>query len=196
MFVYCENTPVIYSDTSGNARNYCVMLTDSGGNHNPLIYRQDAYPCTRLTYGNYSATLNSCGVIATYNTLVLKGYTGHENSFPSILEDFEDLGYPLLNGRWGTWPTRIGEYMVRRGIESSRWMGFGDLDTIVQPGSILIVSIWHNKPLENGMHTFACARTEVGWDVYNRHYINRASSYKTFDDILEDDYLAYALIVY
>ena len=195
MFAYCGNNPVIYGDTSGNARTYCVMLTDSGGSHNSLIYRQDAYPCTHLTYGDCSADYNSCGVIATYNALALKGYSGYENSFSKILIDFEKLGYPWMNGYWGTYPTKIGEYMMRRGVECYRWMGFSNPDNFMKPGDVLIVSIWHHDIL-NGMHTFACVRTETGWDAYNRYYMDTAKHYNSFDDISEDDIPLYALMIF
>ena len=196
MFAYCGGNPITYNDFSGKERNYCVNLTDTGGKRNPLIYRQDASPCTELTYGKYPASKNSCGVIAAYNALVLKGYKGQENSFPSILEDFEDLGYPLANGKLGTWPTSIGVYMTRRGVECSRWVGFGDLDKIIKPGEVLIVSVWNNGSIKNGMHTFTCLRTESGWETYNRYYANRAICYQSFNDILEVDRLAYVLMIY
>ena len=195
MFAYCGNNPVVYSDTSGNARNYCVMLTDSGGSHNSLIYRQDAYPCTHLTYGACTANYNSCGVIATYNALLLKGYSGYENSFTKILKDFEELGYPLMNGHLGTYPTKIGAYMTRRGVECYRWMGFGNPDNFMKSGDVLIISIWHHD-VSKGMHTFTCVRTKTGWDAYNRYYMNTAKHYDSFYEIMEDDILWYVLMLF
>ena len=31
MFVYCGNNPVIFDDSKGHIRNYCVRMTDGGG---------------------------------------------------------------------------------------------------------------------------------------------------------------------
>ncbi|MBQ8830566.1 MAG: RHS repeat-associated core domain-containing protein [Oscillospiraceae bacterium] len=40
MYAYCENNPVAYNDPSGNLRNYCVTVTDSGTQINMVTKRK------------------------------------------------------------------------------------------------------------------------------------------------------------
>ena len=198
MYAYCENNPVSFIDPSGNSRNYCVMLTDTGGGYPRLITDQSQFPFTKLHYGSAVASETTCEVIATYNALALMGYTGWENSIVSILDDFEDANYPLLFGYFGTWPSKIGKYMKSRGISTQRFRDVNNLnliDEIVNEGSCVIVSVWNDGFVLNGIHTFVCARTAEGWDTYNRYYDTKSIPYDTFMEILENDDFLYAYII-
>jgi len=115
LFGYCDNNPVLYSDPIGKY----VTFEDSGYTDNysynssilisrNYIHDQAQFPYCLFRMGAYTADVNGCPWVSTYNALLYLGKYIHPSR---IIKYFEQNNGLILNGKYGATPSVIWKYI-------------------------------------------------------------------------------------
>ena len=134
------NKDIIQKNLSNNINNF--------ENHKKIIeknkgYIEDQHSYNDMYYGNKTMDYNGCGVIAVFNAMNdLK--VKNEISLPSIIEYFENDGI-VLSGIFGTAPTAIEDFFVKKGFETMNTTKEEDYDKIGGNFDSFIFTFYENK---------------------------------------------------
>lgn len=80
-------------------------------------YIEYQIPLKNLKYGKKSADVNTCGVIAAYNTLQFFTNGNSPYTFPELISLFEKRGI-TMQGEFGTSPDAINRFFKRNGYKT------------------------------------------------------------------------------
>ena len=194
MFAYCNNSPVIFRDDSGEAifpTSFAVKSDCVGGDEFEPINGQKLCKYMDLNFRWLTLSDNGCAIIAIYNAL---GLTGRKVSIPEIVDYFDS---PLFNLRvFGVMPNEIGDFLSDYDISYKEANSLADLESLLSGGGTAIVTRWNEVatleyPIGLGLsiickvpNVFAGAHTMTivhdgngKYTVYNR-YGNRDRIYE------------------
>ena len=116
MFAYCLNNPITFIDNSGcSPLNQAMLLHCAGGNGPSVIDDQDEEPYGSMPLGNSTIGAMGCGIVATYNALLLMGdYT----SFYDVWTYFTSSPLKLAKGgKGGISVFTVASYFTDHGYE-------------------------------------------------------------------------------
>ena len=107
MFAYCNNNPVSYSDATGNRPKYIPVCIEDDEGENFITDQRDAmYGFQR--FGVTSISHGGCGVIASYNALIM---LGDSKSFDKVLGYYNNRMVLILGkGLIGLSPGAVARY--------------------------------------------------------------------------------------
>ncbi len=136
-----------------------------------------------LKFGTTNMKNAGCELIAIYNAILLKN--GDKSSLSDIILQCELSEYPVLTGRWGTNPYRIGKLITKARMNYSVVRSRTKLK--MKKGNVYIISFWNSQHIFDGIHTIAVkVKNRNEMKSYNDQYSDYAKSvYGTFKKLLE-----------
>ena len=191
MFAYCNNCPLILSDTAGD-----IPTTATWGLFEELLKKvkelvakdregfspingQSVSDFGVLDFGWFNLSTNGCGPVAIYNAL---GLTGQPVYLGDVL-GYLDCGWPRP---FGTMPYEIGSCLTHFGATYTEADSLAKLSALMENGGTAIVVLWNEATTTFGIkypnilagaHTMTVVHDGNGaYTVYNR-YSNRAMTY-------------------
>ena len=177
MFVYCNNNPVMNSDTNGcrpigerTFGNGLIGYTDSGTGGYKLINGQQLEPYKSMSYGYSSIGYSGCEAIACYNALVV---LGRAESFDRVKTFFTErfTSVPLsgwrAGGLLGGTPNDVSCFFKSRNITSQASGNLLLLNNMGDSPGVIIRMYW-NKPIYYGYHTVAIKYDGSSYLAYNQ----------------------------
>ena len=134
-----------------------------------------------MYFGNKTMDYNGCGVIAVFNAMNdLK--VKNEISLPSIIEHFENDGI-VLSGIFGTAPTAIEDFFVKKGFETMNTTKEEDYDKIGENFDSFIFTFYENKDnIFEQVHVVNISKNNGKFYAHNNGF---NSHLKLFDSITE-----------
>ena len=161
MFLYCQNSPVLFSDYSG----YRMVLRSTemlGGI--PYIVDQYADHIGDKDLGITRVKHGGCGVVATYNALIDLGVP---QSFDDVLDYYNNPQESrlTLSGLLGILPCYISEYFENQGycvIITDNWDAI-DLYSRTADACIMYYGYYGGSLLKSGAHYVSYRRSREGY---------------------------------
>lgn len=176
---------------SGYESHYATNTALESNLNGSLITSQST--CPQFLIGKSTMALVGCEVAAVYNALRLRGNSNWYRSVSNIIRTFEQSGYIMKNGDFGTDPFAIGEYFESEEINFSKYTSFSSMknrvDTTMKTSNqVYIVSFWNNSStIADGLHTIAFyASKDLGKiTIYNNGNQTSASSFEEIDGLTD-----------
>lgn len=139
-------------------QKHLTRLQQTGG------YIEDQMNYADLAYGKSTLRSAGCGVIAVYNILT---HLGCPRSLPEIISGFEKDGL-CLDGKWGTSPGAIRDYLARSGLSASLSVKKEEYKTLAEDSQGFILTIYNDKnDIRQQIHTIAVTRENGRCTAHN-----------------------------
>lgn len=126
--------------------------------------------CPDFRVGAARMSRVGCELAAVYNALCL---CGRGRPCAELIRIFEENGYLMVGGRFGTDPYAIGEFFTDAGIPFIRYSDFAAMreaaDGSRGRGGVFILSFWNRRRIWGGLHTvtFFSAQSDRRLHVLN-----------------------------
>ena len=112
--------------------------------------------CPDFRVGAAQMSRVGCEIAATYNALRI---CKRGRACAELIRIFEESGYLMAGGRFGTDPYAIGEFFTDAGIPFFRYSDFASMCEAAEGcrgrGSVFILSFWNRRRIWGGLHTIA-----------------------------------------
>lgn len=136
-----------------------------------LIYCQREIPKEQWRYGFRASAATGCGWIATYNALLLMGYTPK----PEELIRFYERQLPLIHGNFGTSILGPAMYFKARGFGVDYISRREKFDALAKKSDVCILYYRWCSGYKFGAHFVALHHTENGFVGYNTYKDSKGS---------------------
>ena len=165
-----------------NRRADTAGAADSRG----MLNGQGRPALSRLRFGYADVGRAGCESIAVYNVLRMLGLP---RSLAEIIRDMERGGYLRMGGHLGAAPyfePLLRRYSARSRIVTPARLRREEREGSLSAGEAYLMVIWNRRfRPQKGLHTFAAARTENGWEAFNRFNSDETCRrYARLDDML------------
>ncbi len=142
--------------------------------------------CPEYKVGNALIKDVGCEIVATYNSLRLKGRVVRVSN---IIRTFEKDGYLMANGILGSDPYAIGDFFDQNQYSYNETTDFDTLDSYVSSkigkASTFIVSFWNSSSIWDGLHTVAFYTTTYDNYIHVYNYYNSDVAARKFNSLSE-----------
>lgn len=180
---------------SNYASHYTINSARETALNGALI--TDQGNCPEFLIGEAQMADVGCEVAAVYNALKLRGKSSWYRSVSEIIRTFEQSGYIMNNGNYGTDPYAIGEYFDAQSIQNLKYTSYSDFKSRVTTAmrtsnQVYIVSFWNSETtIMDGLHTIAFyASKDLGTIfVYNNGNQTSVSSVEAIEDLTDVSFI-------
>lgn len=138
-----------------------------------LIFCQREIPKEKWRYGLRSSAATGCGWIATYNALMLMGYSPDPEKLIRVYERM----VPGVHGNIGTMSLAPAVFFMRQGFAVEYLSVTEQFDKVAKESDVSVLFYYWRKGLRFGAHFVALRYTPEGFVGYNTYRNSNGPDY-------------------
>lgn len=163
-----------------NYENHKAKIQENKG------YIEDQHTYKDMYYGNKTFDYCGCGIIAVFNALNdLK--VQNDISLPLIIDYFEKDGI-VLSGIFGTAPTAIEDFFVKKGFEIVSTTNEEEYDKIGENCESFILTYYENKNnIFEQVHIVNISKNNGKYSAHNIGFNNHLKLYNSISEFINKE---------
>lgn len=133
------------------------------------MYIENQHSLSNIPFGKADMAGCGCEVIAVYNAILALGGSGKVKSLNELIHVFEKDGM-LLNGKFGTSPKALRDFLIRENYDIRYTSSQGKFDEIARASSTCIITFFNDKyDIRKQIHTVCLTKENGKYIAHNLH---------------------------